>query len=110
MELFALFIVLAFTVTKSSKGLCIAGLLIWMICNILFGAYYFTVMKIDEAVQSTVNKMSSASKCIYYGTLAFSIVVTLRTYRVLYCGLFRGVAPFPMKKKQSNENDALEKE
>jgi hypothetical protein len=47
MELFALFIVLAFTHTPSSKGLCIAGLAIWIICNILFGVYYFTVLKKD---------------------------------------------------------------
>ncbi len=42
--------------------------------------------------------MSQGSKCIYITTVVCSIAFTLRTYRVLYCGLFRGVAPYPVKK------------
>lgn len=42
--------------------------------------------------------MSEASKCIYIATVVCSIAFTMRTYRVLYCGLFRGVAPYPVKK------------
>lgn len=45
-----------------------------------------------------VDKMSSQSKCIYYAIVGGSIVVALRLYRILYCGLFRGVAPYPVKK------------
>jgi hypothetical protein len=45
--------------------------------------------------------MSSKSRCIYYFVVVLSILVTLRTYRVLYCGLFRGVAPYPVKKKNN---------
>ena len=60
--------------------------------------------------------MSSKSKCVYYVVLAFSIGVTLRTYRILYCGLFRGVAPYQISKikdssskpKGAVANEALE--
>lgn len=99
MELFAVFIAIAFTTTQSTKGLIITGLVIWIICNILFGVYYCKVVKNDENVGAVVRKMSQKSKCIYYGTIGLSIGVTLRAYRVLYCGLFKGVAPFAMKKK-----------
>lgn len=42
--------------------------------------------------------MSNKSKCIYYAVIVCSVAFTLRTYRVLYCGLFRGVSPYPIKK------------
>lgn len=42
--------------------------------------------------------MSSRSKCIYYTVVALSSVISLRTYRVLYCGIFKGVAPYGIKK------------
>lgn len=51
--------------------------------------------------------MTSQSKCIYYTIVGFSIGVALRIYRILYCGLFRGVAPYPVKKK--NESSILKK-
>lgn len=102
MELFALFIMIASTYTASSRGLGIAGLLLWVICNVLFGVYYFKVIRNDEAVIAIVDKMTSQTKCIYYATVGFSVFVALRMYRVLYCGLFRGVAPYPVKKKMDS--------
>lgn len=100
MELFALFILLAFTKTRSAVGLGVSGLLIWIICNVLFAVYYCKVLRDDNAIMAVVAKMSSKSKCIYYTVLGLSMGVTLRTYRVLYCGLFRGVAPYAVKKKE----------
>lgn len=47
MELFAIFIVIAFTFTQSTKGLIICGLVIWIICNILFGVYYCKIVRKD---------------------------------------------------------------
>lgn len=102
MELFALFIMIASTYSSNSRGLGIAGLLVWIICNALFGVYYFKVIRNDEAVITIVDKMSSQTKCIYYATVGFSVIVALRVYRVLYCGLFRGVAPYPVKKKMDS--------
>lgn len=75
-----------------------AGLVIWVLCNALFGVYYYRVMRKDEEVKSIVDKMSNKSKCIYYGVVVCSVAFTLRTYRMLYCGLFRGVSPYPIKK------------
>ena len=89
----------ASTFTITSRGLGIAGLLLWILCNVLFGIYYCKVIRKDEAVIAIVDKMTSQTKCIYYATIGFSIIVALRVYRVLYCGLFRGVAPYPVKKK-----------
>lgn len=47
MELFAVLIVLIFTVNNNSKSLGLAGLAIWFICNVLFGVYYCRVIKQD---------------------------------------------------------------
>ena len=35
--------------------------------------------------------MKNKSKCIYYATIGLSFLFTVRTYRVLYSGLFRSV-------------------
>lgn len=100
MEIFALSIVLAFSAVSASIGLIVAGLLIWLVANILFGVYYMLVMRHDVNVVMVVDKMSSQSKCVYYTILGLSIAVSLRTYRLLYCGLFRGVAPYLIKEKK----------
>lgn len=50
--------------------------------------------------------MGSRSKCIYYAVLGLSIVFNLRTYRILYCGIFKGVTPYlyvPVKNKEDRE-------
>lgn len=47
MELFALFVLLALTFNATSRGLAVAGLVLWLICNVLFGVYYFKVIKND---------------------------------------------------------------
>ena len=107
MEIFAVALILAFTPEAIPKGLCIAGLIIWLITNIIFALYYFIVMRNDISVMKVVNQMSSKSKCIYYTTLILSACVTLRTYRVLYCGLFRGVAPYSVKPTLNNEEKAI---
>jgi amino acid permease len=93
---------LAFTFNTDSIIVGVAGIVIWVICNILFSIYYAKVMRKDEAIMEVYNKMSEGSKCIYLGAVVCSIIITLRTYRVLYCGLFRGVAPYPVKKKIRN--------
>ena len=49
--------------------------------------------------------MSSKAKCIYYLTLVLSFVVSLRTFRILYCGLFKGIAPYLMNKPDNAENE-----
>lgn len=79
-------------------GLAVAGLAVWVLCNVLFGVYYYRDMRKDGEVKSIVDKMSNKSKCIYYGVIVCSVAFSLRTYRVLYCGLFRGVSPYPIKK------------
>lgn len=107
MELFALFVMVALTFNATSRGLGLAGLGLWVLCNVLFGVYYCRVIKNDEAVIAIVTKMTSQSKCIYYGIVGFSIGIALRAYRILYCGLFRGVAPYPVKKK--SESSILKK-
>lgn len=103
MELFALFILLAFTQTKFAVGVGVAGLALWILCNVLFAVYYCKALRNDAAIMSVVAKMSSKSRCIYYTVLGLSMGVTLRTYRVLYCGLFRGVAPYSVKKKDKSD-------
>ena len=97
MEIFAICILLALSQTQTSRGLAVGGLILWLITNIIFGLYYLLVIRHDASVVQVVEQMSSKSKCIYYTTLCLSITFTLRTYRVLYCGLFRGVAPYLMK-------------
>lgn len=57
-------------------------------------------MRIDGDIGGILNGMSQRSRCVYYTTLVFAVVVSLRTYRVLYCGLFRGVAPYAVGKSR----------
>ena len=102
MELFAVIILLALTTASRQIGVAVTGLVIWLITNILFGIYYFLVMRKDVGISMLVDKMSSKSKCVYYATLGFSIGITLRTYRILYCGIFRGVAPYQVSKIKSS--------
>jgi hypothetical protein len=107
-ELFAILIVLIFTMTASSKALIIAGLVLWVVCNLIFAGYYFTVIRGDEVADGTLDNMSQQSKCIYWSTLVCSVVVSLRTYRILYCGLFMGVAPFTLPKKPQYRTNQLD--
>lgn len=105
MELFGVIIMLVLTPHEPSKIVVIIGLGMWGIANIGFLIYYNLRIKNDEQVLGIVSKMGARSKCIYYTVLIFSIGLNLRTYRILYCGIFRGVSPYhyaPAQKNASN--------
>lgn len=94
------------TPNSTSKALGVVGIVIWIGSNIGFCVYYNLKIKDDEAVSIILNKMGSRSKCIYYAVLGLSVVFNLRTYRILYCGIFKGVTPYlyvPVKNKEDRE-------
>ena len=68
------------------------GLGLWFIANVIFAIYY--CRSVEEDATKIISKMSNKSKCIYYTALVLSFIFTLRTYRALYSGLFRGVATY----------------
>lgn len=47
MELAALFILLAFSYLSVSVGLAVAGLVVWVGCDVGFGVYYVKVLRKD---------------------------------------------------------------
>ena len=57
MEIIAIIIVLALT-TSDIIALGIVGMVIWIIANILFGIYYFKVVRNDDTISKSVEKMS----------------------------------------------------
>ena len=103
MEIIAVIIVIALS-TSDTRYVGFGGIGLWVLANVLFGVYYCKYLKNDEHIEEIVNKMSERSKCIYYTIIIFSIVVSLRTYRLLFCGLFKGVAPYLIKQKNLNES------
>ena len=103
MQIIATIIVIALS-TSDTLFVGYAGLGIWVLANILFAVYYFKYLRNDAVIEEVVTKMSQRSKCIYYSTIVFSIVISLRTYRLLFCGLFKGVAPYLIKPKNKDEN------
>ena len=108
MEIIATIIVIALS-TSDTRFIGFGGIGIWVLANVLFGVYYCKYLKNDEIIEEIVSKMSERSKCIYYTTIVFSIVISLRTYRLLFCGLFKGVAPYLIKPKNKNENENIRK-
>lgn len=96
MELFAVLLVVVLTTSGNVVGY--VGLGFSILANCLFAGYYCVVIRNDGNVVQVMEKMSSKAKCIYYLTLVLSFVVSLRTFRILYCGLFKGIAPYLMNK------------
>ncbi len=47
MELFALLVLLTSSFTRESVGLAVGGLVLWVLCDVLFGVYYYKVMRKD---------------------------------------------------------------
>lgn len=72
----------------------IVGIVLWILSNIGFCIYYNLRIKNDDSVNLILTKMSNLSKCIYYAVLVLSVCVNLRIYRILYCGVFKGVTPY----------------
>ena len=54
--------------------------------------------------------MSGKSKCIYYTALILSFVFTLRTYRALYSGLFKGVATYLIEPANADDKPEIKSE
>ena len=86
------------------KSIVGVGLGVWVLANLGFGVYYAVKMSQDVGIRLQLEKMSGRSRCVYYAVVALSVALTLRTYRVLYCGLFRGVAPYQVRRVYDTTN------
>lgn len=91
MEICCIVIILVFSMSENRvMGFVGAGL--WILANLLFGIYYCA--RVAVRAHRVLDKMTDKGKCIYYAIIVLCMGVSLRTYRVLYSGLFRGVAVY----------------